>query len=334
MALKKKSPGRASSKKGNRKPRLAIIGAGRMGTTLGRALKGLGYKVDIVVSEHAASARRAARSIGAGTRWLTSAQFNQPGWAECELFSETEVFLIATPDDAISSVAAQLARLIQLSRVLLSRAATRSSHRVALHVSGAFSSLDLRPLPFLGIAVGSMHPLVSISDSRSSPRVFREAFFCIEGDAASVRVARSMVRELGGNGFTINTNAKALYHAAAVTASGHVVALFDIATEMLSQCGLSRRRAQKALLPLMLSTLQNLSQKDPSRALTGPFSRGDVTTVRKHVEAIHLQRLAQALEAYLLLGKRSLSLAKSRKEAPDALDRIAQVLAEAPSVEP
>jgi predicted short-subunit dehydrogenase-like oxidoreductase (DUF2520 family) len=103
-----------------------------------------------------------------------------------------------------------------------------------------------------------MHPLISVSDSVQGAESLHSAFFCIEGDVAARRVARSLVGALGAKSFSINTEDKALYHAAAVMASGHVTALFDIATEMLTGCGLTKHAARRVLLPLLRSTLENL----------------------------------------------------------------------------
>ena len=320
MARKEKSTTRQLRRKGSKKPRLAIIGAGRLGMTLGRALSDLGYPVGVVISEHESSARRAARQMGAGNRWLTAAQLIQPGPPQHKLLAESELFLIATPDDAIPRASKRLAAILSSSQF--------TKKRVALHVSGAISSSVLQPLASAGFATGSLHPLVSVSDPSSGSEIFRQVFFCVEGGPAATRAARSIVRDLGGKSFTIDPKSKALYHAAAVMASGHAVALFDIAAEMLSRCGLSRRKAQEALLPLMQSAVQNLSQKDSSLALTGPFPRGDVFTIRNHLEAIRSPQLRQALEAYLVLGDRSVSLAKEGNSDSPRLDLVAQILSE------
>ncbi|HSP63530.1 MAG TPA: DUF2520 domain-containing protein, partial [Pyrinomonadaceae bacterium] len=135
-----------------------------------------------------------------------------------------------------------------------------------------------------------------------------------------------LVGSLGGQGFRISPSAKALYHAAAVTTSGHVVALFDIALEMLANCGLSRRRARQILLPLLESTSRNLATRDPRLALTGTFARGDVSTARRHLASIKSHKLPDALAAYILLGHRSLLLAKGRGANRDALAKIAEIL--------
>ncbi|MGH9777632.1 MAG: Gfo/Idh/MocA family oxidoreductase, partial [Candidatus Acidiferrales bacterium] len=48
------------------KKTIAIVGAGRVGQTLGRALRRRGWRIVAVVTRRASSARAAARFIGAG----------------------------------------------------------------------------------------------------------------------------------------------------------------------------------------------------------------------------------------------------------------------------
>ena len=65
--------------------------------------------------------------------------------------------------------------------------------------------------------------------------------------------------------------------------SGNVVALFDVALEMLAECGLDRKTARAILSPLIASTVRSLETKTPEESLTGTFSRGDVATVKRHL---------------------------------------------------
>ena len=101
-----------------------------------------------------------------------------------------------------------------------------------------------------------------------------------------------------------------------------MTALVDIALEMLSRCGLTPDRARKVLLPLIKSTLDNLATQAPAQALTGTFKRRDIVTVRRHLEAITAEHLPEALEAYVLLGRRSLELAGHRAAEDDLIEKI------------
>ncbi|HMJ25639.1 MAG TPA: DUF2520 domain-containing protein, partial [Pyrinomonadaceae bacterium] len=198
-----------------------------------------------------------------------------------------------------------------------------------LHTSGALASDVLKPMRSAGFAVGSLHPLISISESRAGAKLLTQAFFSVEGDRAAVQAARALVKALGGESFPIDSEYKALYHAAALTASPHLTALFDIAVEMLGVCGLKPGRARRILLPLLESTVGNLAKQDPARALTGTFKRGDKATVLKHLAALEAANLPQALSAYVVLGQRSLTIARRARANSENLDEIARVLSRA-----
>jgi len=315
---------RASKNKGaraiKRKATISIIGAGRMGTALALALAARGYRIDAVVARRKAHARACAELIATQPLILTSAQLDQ--------LPSSDILFITTPDDAIESVASQLAAMMK-SRARKMKGEKVRRKRTALHASGALSSDILRSLRGAGFVTGSMHPLISVSDPVHGAESLRSAFFCIEGESAAQSVARSLVDALGAESFSINTKDKALYHAAAVMTSGHMTALFDIATEMLTHCGLTESNARAVLLPLLRSTLENLYTSDPAHALTGTFARADTSTVRRHLAAIDSSAMRDAFAAYTLLGLRSLQLAKRAGASSDALKEIALILTEA-----
>jgi predicted short-subunit dehydrogenase-like oxidoreductase (DUF2520 family) len=121
-----------------------------------------------------------------------------------------------------------------------------------------------------------------------------------------------MIAALGGRPFSVETGLKPLYHASAVMACGHVVALIDAAVESLARCGLTRAEAKETLLPLISSTIENLGRQTTSEALTGTFARADSQTFERHVEALGTSASVDVLSIYLLLGKRSLELARSQ----------------------
>lgn len=285
-----------------------VIGAGRLGTALARALDASGYEVLALVSRTPARARRAAERAGVGSLAL--------GVEELERLPAAGLLFVTTPDDVIEDVTGLLAARPALSK------------GVALHASGALSSEVLAPLRARGLAVGSMHPLASVSGAASGAESLRRAFYCVEGDASATRAARRVVRDLGGETFNISPGDKALYHAAAVMSAGHVVALFDVALDALRRCGLTERRARKILLPLLRSVADNLARHAPARALTGSFARADVETVRKHLRALGPLEDADAPAVYKLLGARSLKLAEAAGADPGAVEKVRRALGE------
>jgi predicted short-subunit dehydrogenase-like oxidoreductase (DUF2520 family) len=285
---------------------VAFVGAGRLGTALARALGACGYEVRALVSRTAAGARRAAKRAGVETLAL--------GLSQLERLPPVGLLFITTPDGLIGETARNLAALPGL----------RAS--VALHASGALSSDVLAPLRARGVGVGSMHPLAAVSDAEGGAESLRRAFYCVEGDARAARAAQRVVRELGGKSFSIEPGSKALYHAAALLAAGHVVALFDVAADTLARCGMSEPHAREVLLPLLRSTVENLSRQTPSRALTGSFARTDAETVRQHLRALGELEDSDALAVYKILGGHSLKLAQSAGAEPALAETIQRML--------
>jgi predicted short-subunit dehydrogenase-like oxidoreductase (DUF2520 family) len=273
----------AAKRKG--KSEVSIIGTGRLGTTLAVALAGRGYSIRSLVARTAESARKAARLLDAEVQVLAAKQLRS--------LIDADLFVITVPDDQIAGVAQQLSKINADQKKM-----------TALHTSGALSSDVLAPLREKGWHTGSIHPLLSVSGSGDDS--LRGAFWSVEGDRSALRLGKEIVRDLEGKSFSIRSEDKPLYHAAAVMVSGNVVALFDVALQMLAECGLDRETARAILLPLIASTIRSLETKTPEASLTGTFSRGDVATVKRHLASM---RNPEVRDLYRILGERSLELA-------------------------
>ena len=287
--------------KRKQKSEVTIIGTGRLGTTLAVALAGSGYPIKSLVARREQSARKAARLLDADVQVLAAKQLRT--------LIDADLFLITVPDDQIPQVARELSE-INADRKKIT----------ALHTSGALSSEALAPLRENGWNTGSIHPLMSVSAAHDAS--LEGAYWSVEGDRSAVRLGKEIVRDLGGKSFSIRTEDKPLYHAAAVMVSGNVVALFDVALEMLGECGLDRKTARAVLLPLIASTVRSLQTKSPEESLTGTFSRGDVETVKRHLAALKNKELAEALDLYRLLGQRSLKLTKEHPQITQILKSV------------
>lgn len=282
-----------------------------MGTALALALASRGYEVAALVSRTRAGARKAAALVGLRAAALSAGRLDE--------LPAVDIIFITTPDDVIAATAERLAE---------ATGPGGGRGRVALHTSGALASDVLSPLGARGFGVGSMHPLAAVSEARAGAESLGRAFYCVEGDARALRAARRVVRDLGGQSFSIRARDKALYHAAAVMTAGHAVALFDAAARLLASCGLTERRARAVLLPLLASAHGNLSGQTPARALTGTFARADTETVRKHLAALRETGVPGALAVYTLLGELSLRLAEKNGADAAALDEIRSALAD------
>jgi len=288
--------------KRKQKSEVSIIGTGRLGTTLAVALAGSGYSIRSLVARSAQSARKAASLLADEVQVLAAKDLSS--------LEPADLFLITVPDDQILSVAAALRKI----------GFNTEQKKTALHTSGALSSDVLEPLREKGWHTGSIHPLMSVSAAHDAS--LRGAFWSVEGDRSAVRLGKEIVRDLDGKSFSMKSEDKPLYHAAAVMVSGNVVALFDVALEMLGECGLDRKTAHAILLPLIASTVRNLELTTPEEALTGTFSRGDLETVKRHIAALKNKELAEALDLYRLLGQRSLKLKKEHPQITQILKSV------------
>ena len=275
-----------------------------MGQTLGRLAREAGYEIGDVVCRSARSARSAVKFIGAG----------HPHASETARLSQSDFVLISTPDDKIPDVVK-----------IIERDIAGEGHAAVLHTSGALSSAVLGPLSRLGLSAGSCHPLQTFASPIRSLTLARGCYFCIEGEQKAVKVARRFVRKIGARYFEVSTDMKGLYHAAAVLASGGVVALLATSFDMLSLCGLSEAEAIKILIPLVEGTISNLRAVGPARALTGPVRRGDVGTVEKNIRSIASAN-DDWLSVYRLMSERSLPIAQRAGADESSLAELRRVL--------
>jgi predicted short-subunit dehydrogenase-like oxidoreductase (DUF2520 family) len=175
--------------------------------------------------------------------------------------ADTDLLLIATPDAAISEVA-QAVRPVERT--------------VVAHVSG---SAGLRPLvrhPRRAV----LHPLVALPDAERGAERLVGAWFGLaeEGDALVAEVVAS----LRGRVVHVAETGWARYHAAAVIASNHLVALLGQAERVAATVG----APMEAFLDLARGSLADVAALGPRDALTGPVRRGDLATVERHLDAL------------------------------------------------
>jgi predicted short-subunit dehydrogenase-like oxidoreductase (DUF2520 family) len=311
------------SKTNKSHPSVSIIGPGKVGQALAHALHSLGYPLVALVFRNREKVQQFSengRSFFPKTVLLALDDLGE--------LPESDLIFITTPDDAIEETAKRLAAL---QRPTLNTKKGKGSNYpgAVLHTSGALSSEVLAPLRSRSCQVGSIHPLVSVNFPDPAAATFEGAYFCVEGEKMAVIYAQEIIRELGANSVHIKTDRKALYHAAAVMASPHLTALFDLAVELLIESGVKHDDAQKIFLPLVESTVKNLRHSDPAGALTGTFARGDVETVKLHLKALtagNQKPPTEALEVYKLLGLRSLQLAKKGGLDPKKISAIVKLL--------
>jgi predicted short-subunit dehydrogenase-like oxidoreductase (DUF2520 family) len=138
--------------------------------------------------------------------------------------------------------------------------------------------------------------------------------FAIEGDEAAKRVAGRIVRELGGQSFSLPPTRKAAYHAWATLTSPLLLAFLVTLEEAARAAGLAPKDARRKSLPIIMQTLANYSRLGPAQSFSGPLIRGDAQTVAKHLAV--LKKLPGVRQVYSALAQAALRRlpVKNRRE--------------------
>ncbi|HZU43794.1 MAG TPA: Rossmann-like and DUF2520 domain-containing protein [Terriglobales bacterium] len=262
-----------------RKPPVTIIGPGRLGTALTLALHNAGYGIDQIVTRTASSR---ARVLGHRVRAKVTSSPSKE--------SSGGVVWICVPDTAIHDLAHQLA------------AKGDWSGKHVFHSSGALPSTELMELKKRGAHIASVHPMMSFVHG-AAPSL-NGVSFAIEGDPSAVRMAKKIVKDLGGVPIGISARNKPLYHAFGAFASPMLISVLAIAEHVGQAAGLSRAAARKAMLPIVVETIRNYENNGAAGAFSGPIIRGDAGTVRKNLAS--LKSLPEARRAYVALAHAAL----------------------------
>jgi predicted short-subunit dehydrogenase-like oxidoreductase (DUF2520 family) len=267
-------------------PRIGIVGAGHVGTALGIAFNDAGWPVGAVAS------RSPERREAFVRRVPRASAFDHPQ----NLVEDVDLVFLTVPDDAIERVAGQI-RLYGGQSIV--------------HTSGALTSAALAPARAAGTTAASFHPLVAFADVDRGVAALHGSTIALEGDEQLLGLLARLATDIGAQPVRLPPTGKAAYHAAAVLSAGGFVGLLDAIAELGRGAGLDERGALAIFAPLIRQTLANAEALGIRDALTGPLLRGDVGTVRDHLDA--MRRLAPgATELYVAAARREIALAEAR----------------------
>ena len=269
------------------KPKVAIIGAGNVGSILAKAFYCHGYPLVGIVSKTMMAAEKLAKDFHVKATIRAA-----------DITKYADVIILATPDRYISQVVEEIAE--------------DGGFRVGqfvLHTAGSLSNEVLCAASDMGAFTGCMHPLQSFSDRERGIELLVGTYFALGGHEQAVKLGARIAQDFGGKSFILGDEERPLYHASACIVSNYLVSLLHWAMNNYESIGLSPRQAQDALLPLVQGTIQNIQALGPMGALTGPVSRGDSNTIKAHLDIMKNQEERQL---YVALAHYTLGIAVNK----------------------
>lgn len=291
--------------------KIGFIGAGKVGKAFGAYLVKHKHVLSGYFSQSIESAKEAASLTNSG--YYSRIE---------DLVKTSDLIFITTPDSVIETVANQIAKIYSEENSI--RSLGLLNGKTFVHMSGAHSSECLKVLEIKGADVASLHPIQSIADVETAVKQLETSVFSIEGTQGALNSLIELLEKMQNTYFTIKSEQKTLYHMAACTVSNYLVTLVDAGLSMYESIGIDRETGYKALYPLIRGTVENLKHMDTKEALTGPIARGDINTVKAHLNAVHDKQLE---DFYRYLGQATVRIAKQKSHADSSkLGKLEELL--------
>ena len=257
---------------------VGIVGAGRVGSVLGAALRSAGHAV-VGVSAVSEASRERAESLLPGV----------PVLEVPDIVERAELVLLAVPDDALPELVEGLARLDAWQ-----------AGQLVVHTSGRYGTSVLAPARAAGAIPLAIHPAMTFTGMSLDLNRLPDSMFGITAASAVLPIAQALVVEMGAEPVVIEEESRALYHAALAHASNHLVTITAQSAQLLADLGV--QHPDRMLGPLMKASLENALSSGEG-ALTGPVARGDAGTVRAHRAALEAHDAPDTRQAYLGMAR-------------------------------
>ena len=189
------------------KLKITIIGAGNVGSHLARGLYDSGHKIIQIFSRSLPKARLVAEKIKA-----------QACNTLRDISSRADLYIIATKDDSIESVAEQLQFLNKYQKLIV-------------HTSGATNS---KVIGKYHSRYGVFYPLQSFSTDQKV--VWEHIPFCLwAAQSQDLQILKNITKSLEAKYYVINDEQRQILHISAVFVNNFTNHLFNIAHKICQQ---------------------------------------------------------------------------------------------------
>ncbi|WP_294000864.1 Rossmann-like and DUF2520 domain-containing protein [Sphaerotilus sp.] len=235
------------------RPRIALVGAGRVAQALVIALARAGWPVAAVGSRH--------------PEHLSAATYPQPCTLQ-QAVDQADLVLLTVADDAIAPVAAAL---------------RWRAGQAVVHCSGATEVAALDPAARAGAQTGGFHPLQIFSDPVLAAHRLAGSTAAVEAGPALMPTLQALAAALQMRATVLPPGMRVRYHVAAGYAASFLLPVLQEAVALWAEFGVDEAEALQALLPLSRGTLDAAAARGLAGALSGPIARGDVGVVARHL---------------------------------------------------
>lgn len=249
---------------------ISFIGSGNVATHLAIALYAKGFTIETILSKTRKNAIALASKVNAkGTDEL-----NQLG-------QSSDLYIISLKDDAIDTYLKDL----NLHNSLL------------VHTSGSYETTKLTKF---STKTGSFYPLQTFNKDISVD--FSALPIILESEnSETIDLLLSVAKRLTENTHILNASQKKALHISAIGINNFT---HFILSKNKQYC-LNKNLKFNLLKPLLKQTVETfLNEERPLQKQTGPARRGDLTIIKKHIEALtgdkEFQALYKELSQYIL----------------------------------
>jgi len=244
---------------------IAIVGAGKFANSLASALVKCGFNIEIIISQTLRSAHTLADKLSVKKFSIDLSS----------LSNKTNLVFICVPDDKIKKVSEKISTLkLQFRKIIF------------VHTSGSKTSDELVSLKQKGALTASFHLMQTFPSKKIVD--LKSTFTAIESKSVSVQnELLQLAYSLSLNPMVISSRDKILYHIGGVFAANFLAANFLSAQKIFP--GKLKKQLSQILIPISESTLSNISKYSPSNSISGPIDRGDLMTIKNHVDTLKLK---------------------------------------------
>lgn len=280
-----------------------IIGAGHLGKTIGHLLARQQplVKIGAICNTSKVNTKTAIKFIGGGSY--------------CPSINElpsANITIIATPDDLITKTCIELSKNPLLKY-----------ESIVMHCSGSLTSDALSSVSERGCFIASVHPMRSFAKPELSVEQYKGTYCAIEGDKQATPTLKSLFEKIGSITYEIDKRKKSSYHAAGVFSSNYLVTLAHQALACMKEAGVENEIAMHIITNLMKGSVSNLERTlSPEQSLTGPIQRGDISTIKKHMDAL---QDAEQKALYASLGKATMALTQHGAEKKESIEEALKI---------